>query len=121
MMTGDGHQLPPFLRRDIERMIRHYEFICIQIAEVETDRKVALTDEMNPFPYRDKVERLATLGSVGETTATVLVADVPPNFESDTSRFIYWIGTESVCERRREPDRGINKAGTSWHGKRSWN
>ena len=32
MMTGDGRPLPPFLRRDIERMIRHYEFICDQLA-----------------------------------------------------------------------------------------
>ena len=35
MTTGDGRPLPPFLRRDIVRMIRHYEFICDQIAEVE--------------------------------------------------------------------------------------
>jgi hypothetical protein len=45
MMTGDGHRLPPFLRHDIERMIRHYEFIGDQLAEVEADRKLALTDD----------------------------------------------------------------------------
>jgi transposase len=26
--TGDGRNLAPFLRRDIERMLLHYEFIC---------------------------------------------------------------------------------------------
>ena len=49
MMTGDGQPLPPFLRRDIGRMIRHYEFICDQIAEVEGDRHTALNDEGVPF------------------------------------------------------------------------
>ena len=76
MMTGDGRSLAPFLRRDIERMIRHYEFICGQLEEVVADRKLALADETSSFPHRDKVRRLAMLGSVGETTATVLVAEV---------------------------------------------
>jgi transposase len=76
MLTGDGRRLPPFLRHDIERMIRYYEFICGQLAEVEADRKLALTDETSSFPHRDKVRRLAMLGSVGDTTATLLVAEV---------------------------------------------
>jgi transposase len=75
MMTDDGRRLPPFLRHDIERMIRHYEFICSQLAEVEADRKLALIDETSSFPHRNKVRRLAMVGAVGETTATVLVAD----------------------------------------------
>jgi transposase len=74
--TGDARPLAPFLRRDIERMIRHYEFICNQIVEVEVDRKAALTSETSSFPHREKVHRLATMGAVGETTATVLVAEV---------------------------------------------
>jgi transposase len=74
--TGDGRTLASFLRRDIERMIRHYEFVCNQIVEVEADRKAALTNEMSSFPHREKVHRLATMGAVGETTATVLVAEV---------------------------------------------
>ena len=76
MMTGDGRPLPPFLRRDIGRMIRHYEFICDQIVEVEADRHTALNDETSSFPQRDKVRRLTSLGAVGVTTATVLVAEV---------------------------------------------
>jgi transposase len=31
--TGDGRNLAPFLRRDLERMLRHYEFICDQIKD----------------------------------------------------------------------------------------
>ena len=39
MTTGDGRPLAPFLRRDIERMLRRYDFVSDQIAEVEADRK----------------------------------------------------------------------------------
>jgi transposase len=73
---GDKRSLAPFLRRDIERMLLHYEFISDQIKEAEADRKIALTDDSGKFPHREKVHRLTTLGAVGETTATVLVAEV---------------------------------------------
>ena len=43
MTTGDGRPLAPFLRRDIERMLRHYDFVSQQIAEVVADRKEALS------------------------------------------------------------------------------
>ena len=76
LRTGDGRPLAPFLRRDIERMLRHYDFISQQIEEVVTDRKQALADKGGKFPQAEKVERLSTLRAVGETTATVLVAEV---------------------------------------------
>ncbi|MEY9604129.1 hypothetical protein ABIF65_009496 [Bradyrhizobium japonicum] len=76
MKTGDGRPLAPFLRRDIERMLRHYDFVSQQIEEVIAERKAALVDGLGRFPHAEKVQRLATLGAVGETTATVLVAEV---------------------------------------------
>ncbi len=114
MMTGDGRRLPPFLRRDIERMIRHYEFICDQIAEVEADRKAALTDETSSFPHRDKVRRLTTLGSVGETTATVLVAEVFHRSFETRRHLASFIGLapSPYASGEVSRDRGINKAGT---------
>jgi transposase len=114
MMTGDGRPLPPFLRRDIERMIRHYEFICSQLAEVEADRKLALTDETSSFPHRDKVRRLATLGSVGETTATVLVAEVFHRTFETRRHLASFIGLapSPYASGEVSRDRGINKAGT---------
>ena len=42
--TGDHEPLAPFLRRDIERMLCHYDFVTQQIEEVLADRKEALTD-----------------------------------------------------------------------------
>jgi transposase len=76
LRTGDDRALAPCLRRDIERMLTRYDLVSAQIAEVEADRRAALADERGTFPHANKVRRLATLGSVGETTATVLVAEV---------------------------------------------
>jgi transposase len=114
MLTGDGRRLPPFLRHDIERMIRHYEFICSQLAEVEADRKLALTDETSSFPHRDKVRRLAMLGSVGETTATVLVAEVFHRTFETRRHLASFIGLapSPYASGDVSRDRGINKAGT---------
>jgi transposase len=114
MMTGDGRRLPPFLRHDIERMIRHYEFICGQLAEVEADRKLPLTDETSSFPHRDKVRRLAMLGSVGETTATVLVAEVFHRTFETRRHLASFIGLapSPYASGEVSRDRGINKAGT---------
>ena len=55
MLTGDGRPLPPFLRREIERMLRHHAFLSAQIAEVEADRGQALTDAEAGFPFAEKV------------------------------------------------------------------
>ena len=76
MTTGDGRPLAPFLRSEIERMLTRHDLISRQIAEVEADRKAALNNEKGAFPQAEKVRRLTMLGAVGETTATVLVAEV---------------------------------------------
>jgi transposase len=55
MRTGDGRPLAPFLRRDIERMLCHYDFVSQQIEEVVADRKEALADKRGSFPHAEKV------------------------------------------------------------------
>ena len=112
--TGDGRKLAPFLRRDIERMLRHYEFICDQIKEVEGDRKSALADESGKFPHREKVHRLSTLGAVGETTATVLVAEVYHRRFETRRHVASFVGLAPSPYASGETgrDRGVSKAGT---------
>ena len=112
--TGDGRRLPPFLRRDIERMLQHHEFICAQIAEVESDRALALSEETSSFPCRDKVRHLATLGGVGETSATILVAEVYHR-QFETRRHVasfIGLAPSPYASGEVSRDRGINKAGT---------
>jgi transposase len=112
MRTGDGRPLPPFLRRDIERMLRHYDFVCQQIEEAIADRKQALAE--GRFPQSEKVRHLATLGAVGETTATVLVAEVyHRSFETrrHTASFV-GLAPSPYSSGDTARDRGISKAGT---------
>lgn len=112
--TGDGRPLPPFLRRDIERMLRHYAFINEQIAEVELERSAALADATSTFPCREKVRRLAMMGGVGETAATVLVAEVYHRSFASRRHLASFIGLapSPYASGETSRDRGINKAGT---------
>lgn len=95
-------------------MIRRYEFICDQIVEVEADRHTALNDETSSFPQRDKVRRLTSLGAVGVTTATVLVAEVFHRSFETRRHLASFIGLapSPYASGDVSRDRGINKAGT---------
>lgn len=114
MRTGDGRPLAPFLRRDIERMLRHYDFVSQQIEEAVADRHEALADNNGRFPQAEKVHRLAMLGGVGETTATVLVAEVYHR-KFETRRHVasfVGLAPSPYNSGDTQRDRGINKAGT---------
>ena len=112
--TGDGRPLAPFLRRDIERMLCHYDFVTQQIEEVLADRKEALTDRSGRFPHAEKVQLLATLGAVGETTATVLVAEVYHRSFETRRHVASFVGLAPSPHNSGDTDRdrGISKAGT---------
>ena len=114
LKTGDGRPLAPFLRRDIERMLRHYDFVSEQIEEVVADRKAALADKRGHFPQAEKVQRLATLGGVGETSATVLVAEVYHRSFETRRHVASFIGLAPSPYKSGDVDRdrGISKAGT---------
>ena len=114
MRTGDGRPLAPFLRRDIERMLRHYDFVSQQIEEVVADRKKALADRSGRFPQAEKVQLLATLGAVGETTATVLVAEVYHRSFETRRHVASFVGLapSPYNSGDTDRDRGISKAGT---------
>lgn len=114
MRTGDGRSLAPFLRRDIERMLRHYDFVSQQIEEVVADRKKALADRSGRFPQAEKVQLLATLGAVGETTATVLVAEVYHRSFETRRHVASFVGLapSPYNSGDTDRDRGISKAGT---------
>jgi transposase len=114
MTTGDGRPLAPFLRRDIERMLCRYDLISRQIAEVEGDRKEALADKSGRFPHTEKVERLKTLRAVGETTATVLVAEVYHRKFETRRHVASFVGLSPSPYKSGDVDRdrGISKAGT---------
>ena len=114
MTTGDGRPLAPFLRRDIERMLRRYDLVSQQIEEVVADRREALADNSGRFPHAEKVRRLAMLGAVGETTATVLVAEVYHRTFETRRHVASFVGLapSPYASGETSRDRGISKAGT---------
>jgi transposase len=112
--TGDGRPMPPYLRREIERLLRRYAVIEELIAEVELDCQMAIVEPTSPFPEKEKVQRLATLGGVGPTSALLLVAEVYHR-RFDTRRHLAsFIGLAPTPYASGDVsrDRGINKAGT---------
>jgi transposase len=114
MTTGDGRPLATFLRRDIERMLRRYDLVSQQIEEVVADRREALADNIGRFPHAEKVRRLAMLGAVGETTATVLVAEVYHRTFETRRHVASFVGLapSPYASGETSRDRGISKAGT---------
>jgi len=113
MKTGDDRPLGPFLRSDIERMLTRYDMISQQIAEVEAERKVALDSNTGQFPNAEKVRLLSKLGAVGETTATVLVAEVFHRTFETRRHVASFIGLSPSPYNSGDVDRdrGISKAG----------
>lgn len=112
--TGDGRPLPPFLRREVGRLLDRHEFVCDLIKNVEGDRREALANEEGTFPCREKVKRLANLGAVGETTATVLVAEVFHRTFETRRHLASFLGLAPSPHASGDVsrDRGINKAGS---------
>lgn len=111
--TGDGRLLPPFLRRELERLLRRYEFIGELVREVERDAATAVSAEESSFPHKEKVMRLATLGGVGATSATLLVAEVFHRSFESRRRLASFLGLAPSPHASGDVsrDRGINKAG----------
>jgi len=114
MRTGDERPLAPFLRQEIERMLRHHAFVSNQIEEVDAVRTAVFAEDRADFPCIDKVKRLATLGGIGEISAAVLVAEVyHRSFESrrHVASFV-GLAPSPYASGEVSRDRGINKAGT---------
>ena len=112
--TGDGRPMPPYLRREIERLLRRYTVIEELIAEVERDCQTAVAEPTSPFPGKEKVRRLATLGGVGHTSALLLVAEIyHRSFESRRHLASFTgLAPSPYASGDVSRDRGISKSGT---------
>ncbi len=112
--TGDGRPMPPYLRREIGRLLRRYQVIEELIAEVELDCHNAIVEPDSPFPAKDKVRRLARLGGVGHTSALLLVAEVYHRSFESRRHLASFIGLAPSPHASGDVsrDRGIGKAGT---------
>jgi len=113
MKTAEGLALPTFLRRDIERMLRHHALIMEQIAEIDAERHEAV-QSTEAFPEAEKIRRLTQMGGVGEISATVLVAEVFHRDFRNRRHLASFLGLapSPYASGETTRDRGINKAGT---------
>jgi transposase len=113
-LTGDGRPIPPYLRREIGRLLRRYQVIEELIAEVELDCQTAAVEPASPFPKKEKVQRLATLGGVGHTSALLLVAEVYHRSFVSRRHLASFIGLAPTPHASGDVSRdcGISKAGT---------
>lgn len=114
MKSGDGRPLGPFMKRDVERMLLHLEFINQQIAEAEADRGQALSAPSSSFPCREKVKMLIKLDGIGETTATTLVAEVFHRTFPTRRHVAAYMGLapSPYASGAVSRDRGISKSGS---------
>jgi transposase len=111
--TGDGRELPPRLRRELERELKRLELVLEQIETVEAERDAAATEPAVGDADAAKVTLLTRLSGIGVELATVLVREALFRSFADRKEVAAYAGlTPSPFaggERHRE--RGISKAG----------
>src|SRR6185503_6314288 len=113
LRSCDGHELPPRLRREINRELKRLELVLEQLEAVETERDAAVAEPAADDADAAKVALLAKLGGIGNELATVLVRE--GLFRSFTNRkeVAAYAGLTPMPfasgERCRE--QGISKAG----------
>jgi transposase len=77
LRTGDGRQLPPRLKAEIQRELQRLELVLQMIKTIEKERNVmALGKAPSTYGNAKKVQQLVKIGSIGSEIATVLVGEV---------------------------------------------
>ena len=113
LRTGDGRELPPRLRREIERELKRLELVLEQIGTIEAERDTAVAGSAAEDADAAKVAQLAKLGGIGTELATVLVREALYRPFANRREVAAYAGLApspfASGDRRRE--QGISKAG----------
>jgi transposase len=113
LRTGDGHELPARLRRELEREFKRLELVLEQIAVVEAERDAAVTEPVPEDADAEKIACLAQLGGLGTETATILVREALFRPFVTRKEVAAYAGL-TPCpfdSGQRQRDQGISKAG----------
>jgi transposase len=113
LRTGDGHELPSRLRRELEREFKRLELVLEQIAVVEAERDAAVTQPVPEDGDAEKVACLARLGGLGTETATILVREALFRPFATRKEVAAYAGL-TPCpfdSGQRQREQGISKAG----------
>jgi len=113
LRTGDGRELPPRLRREIERELRRLELVLEQIAASEAERDAAVAGPAAEDVDAEKVARLAQLGGIGTELASVLVREALYRPFANRKEVAAYAGLtpSPYASGDRHRDQGISKTG----------
>ena len=113
LRTGDGRELPPRLRREIEREFKRLELVLEQIEATEAERDAAVTMPAADDADAAKVVQLAKLGGIGTELATVLVREALHRSFTNRREVAAYAGLtpSPYASGERHRDQGISKAG----------
>jgi transposase len=113
LRTGDGRELPPHLRREIEREFKRLELVLEQIAATEAERDAAVAAPTADDADAAMVARLAKLGGIGTELATVLVREALYRPFANRKEVAAYAGLtpSPYASGDRHRDQGISKAG----------
>jgi transposase len=113
LRTGDGRELPPRLRREIEREFKRLELVLEQIAATEAERDAAVAAPTADDADAAMVARLAKLGGIGTESATVLVREALYRPFVNRKEVAAYAGLtpSPYASGDRHRDQGISKAG----------
>ena len=113
LRTGDGRELPPRLRREIEREFKRLELVLEQIAATEAERDAAVAAPTADDADAAMVARLAKLGGIGTELATVLVREALYRPFANRKEVAAYAGLtpSPYASGDRHRDQGISKAG----------
>jgi transposase len=113
LRTGDGRELPPRLRREIEREFRRWELVLEQIEVSEAERDATVAAPAAQDIDAAKVAQLAKLGGIGTELATVLVREALYRPFANRKEVAAYAGLtpSPYASGDRHRDQGISKAG----------
>ena len=113
LRTGDGRELPPCLRREIEREFKRLELVLEQIAASETERDATIEAPAAEDVDAAKVAQLSKLGGIGPELATVLVREALYRSFTNRKEVAAYAGLtpSPYASGDRHRDQGISKAG----------
>jgi transposase len=113
MQTGDGRDLPPRLRREIERELRRLELVLEQLDVVEAERDEAVERPAPGDEDAAKVALLARLGGIATELATVLVREALYRPFANRKEVAAYAGLtpSPFASGDRHREQGISKAG----------
>jgi len=113
LRTGDGRELPPRLRREIEREFRRLELVLEQIAATEAERDATVAAPAAEDADAAMVAQLARLGGIGPELATVLVREALYRPFANRKEVAAYAGLtpSPYASGDRHRDQGISKLG----------